>query len=76
MTRHFTEEHEWIEVDGNSARVGITDYAQSQMGDIVFVEVPEDRRRAGQRQGGRRGRIRQGSFGRLFAGLRHSQRRQ
>lgn len=40
MTRYFTDEHEWIEVDGNSATVGITDYAQGQLGDIVYVEVP------------------------------------
>ena len=40
MTRFFTDEHEWIDVDGTSATVGITDYAQSQLGDIVFVEVP------------------------------------
>ncbi|MGN6495861.1 MAG: glycine cleavage system protein GcvH [Tsuneonella sp.] len=42
MTRYFTEDHEWIEVDGDVATVGITDYAQSQLGDIVFVEVPSD----------------------------------
>jgi glycine cleavage system H protein len=41
MPRYFTEEHEWIDVEGDSATVGITDYAQSQLGDIVFVEVPE-----------------------------------
>lgn len=40
MTRYFTQDHEWIEVDGQSATVGITDYAQGQLGDIVFVEVP------------------------------------
>ncbi len=40
MTRYFTEDHEWIEVDGDSATVGITDYAQGQLGDIVFAEVP------------------------------------
>lgn len=40
MTRYFTEEHEWIDVDGATATVGITDYAQSQLGDIVYVEVP------------------------------------
>lgn len=40
MTRYFTEDHEWIDVDGTSATVGITDYAQSQLGDIVFIEVP------------------------------------
>lgn len=40
MSRYFTQDHEWIEVDGESATVGITDYAQSQLGDIVFAEVP------------------------------------
>lgn len=38
--RYFTDEHEWIEVDGDVATVGITDYAQVQLGDIVFVELP------------------------------------
>ncbi|QSB45874.1 glycine cleavage system protein GcvH [Altererythrobacter sp. FM1] len=42
MTRYFTEDHEWIEVDGTSATVGITDYAQSQLGDVVFVETPDE----------------------------------
>jgi glycine cleavage system H protein len=42
MTRYFTEEHEWIEVEGDTATVGITDYAQQQLGDIVFVEVPDE----------------------------------
>lgn len=41
MSRYFTEEHEWIEVDGESATIGITDYAQGQLGDLVFVEVPK-----------------------------------
>ena len=41
MPRYFTQDHEWIDVDGTSATVGITDYAQSQLGDIVFVEVPD-----------------------------------
>ena len=41
MTRYFTQEHEWIEVEGETATVGITDHAQSQLGDIVFVEVPK-----------------------------------
>lgn len=40
MPRYFTEEHEWIDVEGESATVGITDYAQEQLGDIVFVELP------------------------------------
>jgi glycine cleavage system H protein len=38
--RYFTREHEWIEIDGEVATVGITDYAQRQLGDIVFVELP------------------------------------
>jgi glycine cleavage system H protein len=41
MTRYYTDEHEWIDVAGDIATVGITNYAQSQLGDIVFVEVPE-----------------------------------
>lgn len=41
MPRYFTEDHEWIDVDGDNATVGITDYAQSQLGDVVFVEVPQ-----------------------------------
>ncbi len=40
MTRYFTKDHEWIAVEGDEATVGITDYAQSQLGDITFVEVP------------------------------------
>ena len=40
MPRYFTEGHEWIDVDGDTATIGITDYAQEQLGDIVFVEVP------------------------------------
>jgi glycine cleavage system H protein len=39
--RYYTDEHEWIEVEGDIATVGITDYAQGQLGDIVFVELPE-----------------------------------
>lgn len=38
----YTKEHEWIRLDGDSATVGITDYAQRQLGDIVFVEVPDE----------------------------------
>lgn len=42
MARYFTTEHEWIDVDGDIATVGITDYAQGQLGDIVFVELPAE----------------------------------
>ena len=41
MSLHYTEEHEWIRVEGDTATVGITSFAQGQLGDIVFVEVPE-----------------------------------
>ena len=40
-TRKFTDEHEWIAVEGDIGTVGISDYAQKQLGDIVFVELPE-----------------------------------
>jgi glycine cleavage system H protein len=39
--RRYTREHEWIKLNGNSATVGITDYAQESLGDIVFVETPK-----------------------------------
>lgn len=38
-TTYYSEEHEWIEVDGDTGTVGITDYAQEQLGDVVFVDV-------------------------------------
>ena len=41
MTVYYTKEHEWIRVEGDTATVGITDFAQGQLGDVVFVEVPE-----------------------------------
>ena len=40
-TLRFTEDHEWIAVDGTTGTIGITDYAQEKLGDIVFVELPE-----------------------------------
>ena len=41
MSTYFTEDHEWISVDGDTGTVGITTYAAEQLGDVVFVEVPE-----------------------------------
>ena len=41
MTTYFTQEHEWIRVEGDIATVGISNHAQEQLGDIVFAEVPE-----------------------------------
>ena len=41
MPLYYTQDHEWIDVDGDAGTVGITDYAQGQLGDITFVELPE-----------------------------------
>lgn len=38
----YTKEHEWVKMDGNVATVGITDYAQDQLGDVVYLEFPEE----------------------------------
>ena len=40
MSVYFTKEHEWVRIEGGQATVGITDFAQGQLGDVVFVEVP------------------------------------
>lgn len=37
----YSEDHEWVKVDGNTVTIGITEFAQSELGDIVFVELPE-----------------------------------
>ncbi len=41
MSKKFTKDHEWVRLDGDIATIGITAYAQEQLGDVVFVEVPE-----------------------------------
>jgi glycine cleavage system H protein len=41
----YTKEHEWVKISGSDARVGITDYAQRQLGDVVYLELPEVGRR-------------------------------
>jgi glycine cleavage system H protein len=40
VTTYYTRDHEWVRVDGGTATVGVTDYAQGQLGDVVFVELP------------------------------------
>ena len=42
VTTYYSEEHEWLTVDGNTGTVGITDFAQEQLGDIVFAEVTKE----------------------------------
>jgi len=41
MTLKYSKDHEWVRIDGAAAVVGISDYAQTQLGDVVYVEVPE-----------------------------------
>lgn len=41
MTIKFTKDHEWIKIDGDTAKIGITTYAAEQLGDVVYVEIPE-----------------------------------
>ena len=41
MTTLFTADHEWLRIEGDVATIGVTDYAQSQLGDVVFVELPK-----------------------------------
>jgi len=41
MSTYYTEDHEWVRVDGDTGTVGISDYAQKQLGDVVFVELPD-----------------------------------
>ena len=48
MSVYYSKEHEWVRVEGDIATVGITDFAQGQLGDVVFVEVPEPGRQLSQ----------------------------
>ena len=63
MTK-YTKDHEWLRVEGDLVIVGITDMRATQLGDVVFVELPEGRHEGGRGRSGRRDRKRQG-------GLRH-----
>jgi len=48
--RRYTKTHEWVTVDGKHATVGITDFAQSQLGDVVFLELPSAGRKLAERE--------------------------
>ncbi len=50
MTTYYTKDHEWVRIDGDTAVVGISEHAQEQLGDIVFVELPQPGREVGQRE--------------------------
>ena len=67
MTTLYTTDHEWLRIEGDVATIGITDYAQSQLGDVVFVELPKVGRRAEEGGSCRGGRIGQGRLRRLRA---------
>ena len=58
MTTLFTSDHEWLRIEGDVATIGVTDYAQSQLGDVVFVELPKVGRSPEEGRSRRRGRIR------------------
>ena len=47
----YIEDHEWVRIDGDTATIGITDYAQKQLTDIVYVELPEVGKQVGQNEG-------------------------
>ena len=72
----YTKDHEWVRLDGDIATVGITDHAQEQLGDVVFVELPEIGRKVSQRRAPGRGRERQGGERGLRPGRRRGGRGQ
>ena len=65
----YTKEHEWLRVEGDVGTIGITEYAQEQLGDVVFVDVPAGRPQGRQGRGLRRGRIGEGGVRHLRAGV-------
>ena len=70
----FTKDHEYLRLDGDTAVVGITDYAQEQLGDIVFVELPKVGKKVTKGSAARRRREREGGERSLCARLRRSDR--
>ena len=67
----YTDQHEWIRLDGDEATVGITKYAAESLGDVVFVELPRQRKERERRRRGRGGGKREGCQRHLCAGRRH-----
>ena len=66
----FTQDHEWVRIEGDAATVGITQYAQEQLGDLVFVELPEIGKRFEKGAAVGRGGIGQGGLRSLCADRR------
>ncbi len=73
---HYTKSHEYVRVEGETGVVGITDYAQAQLGDVVFVELPPIGQELGERRRGRDRRKRQGRRRSQCASVRHGRRGQ
>ena len=72
----YTKEHEWIRVEGNTGTIGITDFAQQQLGDVVYVELPDVGSTITAGTGVRHDRIREGGVGAVRAGHRRGRRDQ
>ena len=70
----YSAEHEWVRVDGATVRVGITDYAQDALGDIVYVELPAVGTRGRGRRTAGRGGVDQVGLGDLRTGGGHGHR--
>ena len=65
----YTKEHEWVLAEGDTGTVGITDHAQEELGDIVYVDLPKVGDADRSRQVARLGGVREGGVGHLFAGI-------
>ena len=70
----YTREHEWAKIDGKRARVGITHYAQDQLGDVVFVELPKVGAKVAPDADLRRRRVGEGGVGSVRAALGRGRR--
>ena len=66
----YTKDHEWVRLSGDVAEVGITDYAQQQLGDVVFVDLPAVGTKVDGRRGLRHHRVGEGGVGAVRAGQR------
>jgi glycine cleavage system H protein len=69
MTTLYTSDHEWLRIEGDVATIGVTDYAQSQLGDVVFVELPKVGRSLKKAEAAAVVEVRQGRLRRLRADL-------
>ena len=72
----YTKEHEWVSVEGDIGTIGITDHAQQELGDIVYVDLPKIGARVSQGRHNRIGRIRQSRIRHLFSGIGRGRRSQ